>query len=332
MNSKRDELHRVMKGLKFGVEIETVRLSLTGIAATVAAALGGQIDRHNQYNVIDQQGRTWKAVPDGSLSGPHSGELVSPILTYEDMERLQTVVRALRAAGAKTDRSCGLHIHVGAETFDAGALVRLLKMVHKQERLIEKALGTQPARLGHYCRPIDAAVMERIEQRAPRTIEEVKTAWYGRAGVVPSRYCQTRYRGLNMNSYFFRKTIEIRAFEGTLHAGELKSCVQFALALAAKALTSKSANGRRRDYQERSSRYDFRVFLLGLGFIGEEFKTARLHLTKRLQGSAAWKGERPGRVSTQAAPQAVSAPQAAIELQAAAQPGPEADGGTTAEE
>jgi Putative amidoligase enzyme len=130
MTSKRDELHQVMKSLKFGVEIETVRLPQTQIAATVAAALSGRVDAYNPRNVIDQQGRTWRVVADGSLSGAHNGELVTPILTYDDLERLQTVVRALRAAGAKVDRTCGLHIHVGAETFDAGALVRLIKMVH----------------------------------------------------------------------------------------------------------------------------------------------------------------------------------------------------------
>jgi hypothetical protein len=76
--------------------------------------------------------------------------------------------------------------------------------------------------------------------------------------------------------------------------------------LAAKALTSKSASARRRAYEERSGRYDFRVFLLGLGFIGDEFATARLHLTKRLSGSAAWKGERPGRGPAGAPPASVS--------------------------
>jgi hypothetical protein len=37
------------------------------------------------------------------------------------------------------------------------------------------------------------------------------------------------------------------------------------------------------------------VFLLGLGLIGPEFKTARHHLLDHLGGSAAWKGERRDR-------------------------------------
>jgi hypothetical protein len=35
-----------------------------------------------------------------------------------------------------------------------------------------------------------------------------------------------------------------------------------------------------------------RRHLLKLGLIGDEFKTARLHLLARLNGSTAWKGER----------------------------------------
>jgi hypothetical protein len=43
-------------------------------------------------------------VRDGSLSGgERSGEIVSPILTYGDIEDLQSVVRAVRTAGARCD-------------------------------------------------------------------------------------------------------------------------------------------------------------------------------------------------------------------------------------
>ena len=38
-----------------------------------------------------------------------------------------------------------------------------------------------------------------------------------------------------------------------------------------------------------ASKYTFRCWLLRLGFIGEEFETARMHLTKRLPGNAAWR-------------------------------------------
>ena len=48
-----------------------------------------------------------------------------------------------------------------------------------------------------------------------------------------------------------------------------------------------------REYNEASAKYDMRVFLLHLGLSGEEFKNIRMHLLKRLPGSAAWKNGRP---------------------------------------
>jgi len=85
----------------------------------------------------------------------------------------------------------------------------------------------------------------------------------------------------------------MRYFGGTLHAGQIKAYIQFVLALAAKALAAKSASSKRREYDPATARYDFRVFLLGLGLIGDEFKTARHHLLANLEGSSAWKHGRP---------------------------------------
>jgi len=53
------------------------------------------------------------------------------------------------------------------------------------------------------------------------------------------------------------------------------------LGIAAKALNGRAASSRKRDFDPQSAKYDFRVFLLRLALIGDEFKTARLHLTIR---------------------------------------------------
>lgn len=281
-----------MKTLRFGIEIETVGQDRARLAQAIQAVVGGTIAGYDSYRVTATDGRVWSVVRDGSLSGSRNGEIVSPILGYEDIETLQNVVRAVRRAGARTDASCGIHIHIDGSRFSAKAVTNLVKMVHKQERLIEQALGIQSGRLARYCKPIDASFLRRLEERRPRTMQELRDAWYGRSGAQPQRYHDSRYRGVNLNSLFFRGTVEFRLFEGTLHAGEVKSYVQFALALAAKALRAKSASSRRRDSRADATKYEFRVFLLGLGLIGDEFKTARLHLTKRLAGSAAWRGAR----------------------------------------
>jgi hypothetical protein len=219
--------------------------------------------------------------------------VVSPILTYADLETVQAVVRALRAAGAKADPSCGIHIHVEAARFDTKGLVNLAKLVHQQEDLIVQALAVQAARLGRFAKKLDTAFIERLERERPRTNQDLNRLWYGRENERPFHYDSTRYHGLNLHSVWFRGTIEYRWFEGTLHAGKIKAYIQFVLALSAKALVAKAAAGRKRKMNDASGRYDMRVFLLRLGMIGEEFKTARLHLLANLRGSAAWKNGRP---------------------------------------
>lgn len=84
-----------------------------------------------------------------------------------------------------------------------------------------------------------------------------------------------------------------RRFEAPLHAGRIKAYLQFYLAIAAKALNGRAASSRNRDFDPQSAKYDFRVFLLHLGLIGDEFKTARKHLMANMPGDAAFKNGRP---------------------------------------
>jgi hypothetical protein len=289
-----------MKALRFGIEIETVGLTREALARAIHTVVGGTVTAEHSdrgWQVTDPNRRTWRVVPDGSLSGTANGEIVSPVLTYDDIEQLQNVIRAVRAAGAKTDPSTGIHIHVDGNAFTAKTIINLVKFVFKQERLLEHVLGITPTRLGRYCRPIEAAFMQRLEANPPRTMRDVQTAWYGHEHARPTRYDQTRYHGLNLNSLFFRGTVEFRYFNGTLHAGEIKAYLQLVLALVANALSAKAASSKRREFDPATAKYDFRVVLLRLGLIGDEFKTARHHLTKRLAGSAAWKRGRRDRAT-----------------------------------
>lgn len=286
----------LMKQLRFGIEIETVGLSRASVARAIASALpGSHYNAHPQLSeqVTDSMGRTWKVVPDGSLSGYTNGEIVSPILGYADLDSLQAIVRAVRAAGATADESCGIHVHVGAESFDARGVTNLVKLVYRNEKLIEHALGVSPRRLSAYCRSIDQDFVGRLERAKPRTLADVQAAWYGDSRAMPSRYDQSRYHGLNLNSLFFRRTVEFRYFNGTLHAGKVKAFIQLSLALAAYAMTSKATSGKRKPFDPATAKYNCRIFLKLLGLIGEEFKTARHHLTTGLAGHCNYRGLLP---------------------------------------
>ncbi len=298
-----------MRTLRFGIEIETIGQTRNKVAEAIASITGGQV-RHtgtprcyDPWEVIAPDGRKWKVMADSSLSASfnYQAEVVSPILTYADIETLQEIIRAVRRAGAKVDASCGIHIHVDAAAFTPKAVCNLVKTVNKQEKLIEHALGITDRRRARWCKGINQTFLARIERERPTTLEALNRAWYGRYTPNPAHYNDTRYHGLNLHNVWFRGTVEYRWFESTLHAGKIKAYIQFALALSAKAIGARSARSARRDFNPNTAKYDFRVFLLSLGLIGDEFKTARLHLLAGLGGSSAWKGERrDGAASAQA--------------------------------
>lgn len=268
---------------KFGIEIETVGMSRYDVARAIASVLPGSYLLGETVKMID--GRIWNVVPDGSLNGDLNGEIVSPILTIADLDSLQEIVRAVRTAGARCDSSTGIHIHVDGSRFDARSVLNLVNMVHKQERLIERALGVSDHRLTRYTKAIDQGFLARLDSTSSRTMDDLQAAWYGYDNRV-SRYNQTRYHGLNLNSLFYRGTIEFRYFNGTLHAGEVKSYVLFVLAMAERAISAKGTSRARRVVDECNQRWAFRAFLKTLGLLGPEFKIARGHLTKRLPGKS----------------------------------------------
>lgn len=296
-------IHDTMRAAKYGVEIETTGLSKQQLAQAIQTVVGGTTiqTETGAWVALASDGRKWTVVNDASIhhTGNGTGEVVSPVLTYADLDTLQAIVRALRGAGAKVDESCGLHIHVSHTSLQPASVARLLKIVAKQERYIEKALKIQSARLGHYTKPTNPTVVARMNGIESR--EQLHRAWYGNASYCGGRYDCTRYHGVNVNSWFFRGTVEFRWFEGTMHAGEVKAYIHLCLALVAKAIIAKAAGGTARAYSEASAKYDFRVVLLGLGLIGEEFKNTRSHLLKNLPGDAAWKSPRPATAATPAA-------------------------------
>ena len=296
-----NKAQNIMRTLSLGIEIETIGQTRERVARAIQQVVGGTVQHlgipssYDPWQVTDARGRTWRVVADSSLNADkaHQAEVVSPILRYEDIPQLQQVVRAIRRARARVDSSCGLHLHVGADRFDAKAVRNLVKMINKQEQLIEHALGISQRRRNRWCRGIDQAFLARIEKQPPRTLEDLNRAWYGQLNTAPTHYDSSRYHALNLHNIFFRGTIEYRFFESTLHAGKVKAYIQFILALSAKAITARASCSKRRELNPESARYDFRVFLLRLGLIGDEFKTARLHLMANLKGSAAWKHGRP---------------------------------------
>ena len=93
---------------------------------------------------------------------------------------------------------------------------------------------------------------------------------------------------LNLHSFFTgTHTVELRGFNGTLHAGKVRAYVVFALAMNHQALTQKRAMYRK--VQAENERFAMRTYLTRIGLNGEEFQSCRKHLYMHLSGNAAWR-------------------------------------------
>ena len=75
-----------------------------------------------------------------------------------------------------------------------------------------------------------------------------------------------------------------------LHAGELKAYIQLCLAMSQLAKQLRSASCK--PQQTENEKYAFRCWMLRLGFIGEEFATAREILLRNMDGNASWRNGR----------------------------------------
>ena len=123
--------------------------------------------------------------------------------------------------------------------------------------------------------------------------------WYTSHGASYGRnqhYNDSRYHMLNLHATFTKGTVEFRLFQfdeptaerrGGIHAGQLKSYIQLCRALSQMAKDVRTASPK--PQQNENPTYAMRTWLLRLGFIGEEFATARDFLTRNLSGDTAFR-------------------------------------------
>lgn len=282
-----------MKNQNYGIEIEFTGITRKTAAETLSAHFGTTYtatrDGYDTHRIPDDQGRNWKIVRDASIrvEGGEQCELVSPICQYTDIETIQELVRKLRAAGGKANASCGIHIHINAAPHTARSIRNIANIMTAKEDLIFKALQVDEART-RYCKKVEDSFIEEINRKKPQTLESVKNLWYNGNDGSWQHYHESRYHALNLHSVFQKGTIEFRMFNSTLaHAGKIKAYIQFCLAISHQALTQASAS--KRKTTTSNDKYTFRTWLLRLGLIGDEFKTARLHLLANLEGDIAWR-------------------------------------------
>lgn len=299
------------KTFTIGIELE-----LTGISRLSAAILladffdtemdhiGGELDT---YEILDEHNRVWRVVKDSSIEPQRNYqgnlqyatdefqvEVVSPILYYKDIPMLQEMVRILRVYGeAIANTSTGLHVHIGANKFSTNNLRSLCNIIYAKQRLLEKTLKFDNQK--GYRNSLSYAFIQQLNRMKPQTLDELTMIWYGKSDCVDSsrdKYVDsTRYRLINLQPLLSREqsTIEFRMFNSTLDEKEIKVYIQLITLIAAQALKQKKVSYKKKFTEVKNDKYLFRVWLLQMGAIGDEYKEMRLFLLSMLEGNAAWR-------------------------------------------
>ena len=302
-----------MKKQSFGIEIEGNNITREKAAKTAAEYFGtGRYEytaRRNGYDswsAWDAQGREWKFQKDVSIAGPDSQkcEAVSPILYYDDLELLQGLIRALRKAGMRSDyaRGCGVHVHIGGDGHTPQTIRNLVNIMAAHEQQIGRAIRIDAGRTGQYCRVVDHRFLDRLNREKPTTMRKLEDIWYeGNGSSWENRnahYNSSRYHMLNLHATFTKGTIEFRLFQfadpadgkrNGLHAGEMKAYIQLCLAMSQLAKMVRTASPK--PQQTDNEKYAMRCWMLRLGFIGDEFATAREILLRNMEGNASWRNK-----------------------------------------
>lgn len=330
MTNTRLLTQEMMKQQTWGAELEFYGISMEKGARLVSQFYYGDPSHYqfkqlehdgytlNAYSIIDPRGREWYSAHDGSLRGDsNSGELITPVMRYEDIEEYQRLIRTFREAGAKSgggdSTSGGIHIHVGADIGMAGghtpqSLRNLINLMASREKLLIKAFKVSSDRMVWYTKTTAPRLLEMVNTARPTTMAQLKTIWYEGNGYREiftahrNHYHDSRYHFLNLHPIFLKTlagtpqacTVEFRfyQFHGLIHAGEMKSFIQLSLAMSAYAKVVRTINPAPIEFSH-NERFVMRNWLNNMGLIGDEFKTLHKMLTKRLTGDSSYRNGRP---------------------------------------
>ena len=218
----------------FGVEIEFI-----GSAHTVAAKVRemGVTCTPEGYNHTTRG--YWKIITDASVRGENGQglEIVSPILKGQaGLEELNKVCKALKAAGARINKTCGLHVHHGAMDFTTTTFKNLIKIYSRFESTIDTLVSeSRRANNNTYCRSIknsryEAALYQNETWELIRTIGD-------------------RYHKLNLQSYLTHGTVEFRQHQGTIEFEKISNWIQLTQGIVERAKNRKVKEGKTNNWE-----------------------------------------------------------------------------------
>lgn len=186
----------------FGIELEVSDISIP-----------------SAQSLINRAGIAWQVKRDGTHHV--SAEAVSPILTAERLDEAKTATRVLRLGGATVNKQCGLHVHLGADEYGLEGVANLVWNWNLAHATIGALVA--PSRLNNqFCTPLPLPLID-------TQVEKVRNGDISNINHNPRA---RRYLSLNLDSYRYHGTVEVRLHHGTLNGSKVKAWAEFVSALA----------------------------------------------------------------------------------------------------
>lgn len=203
--------------LTFGVEFETTMPF--GVCP---------VGSYQQGAAVEWLPAGWVAKTDCSIraTGSRQGvEFVSPVLKGEDgVKQVLEVLTALKLHGARVNESTGLHVHVGGFDMTTVTIERLTTLVANFEKAIYASTGTTKRESGRWCQSV----------QRHGSYQGAATSPFG--SVLANRYHVLNLTNVNRPT---KKTVEFRAFAGTLNETKVIGHLQMCLGLVDRAINAK---------------------------------------------------------------------------------------------
>lgn len=210
MDSVDDATNATRASFTFGVEMECF---VGRGAIRTAAERTGMAYEYEGYNHRDGHSY-FKFVSDSSVRGMDDPiECVSPVLKgTSGKQALKGACKTLNTAGAQVNRSCGLHVHIGAAKLTGKQFANVFVNYGMLEAVIDTFMAPSRRDNGYA-----KSVMNVLPYIANCTsVEQVKNAMH-----------RDRYYKVNAMAYERHKTIEFRQHQGTTDYEKIINWVSF---------------------------------------------------------------------------------------------------------
>ena len=200
----------------FGIELECFAARQRLIESGHES--GAQI-MSDSYNHNDRHDGVFKLVTDASVEGlPNAVECVSSVLpaNADGFGLVRNVCNALAGAGARINKTCGFHVHIGAEQMTDFQYISVFVNYMYLQPIIDKFMPLSR---------VDSQWARNMSRHAA-ALESCTT----KAAVYPALNF-SRYWAVNPHAYSRHKTVEFRQHNGTVEYEKIYNWLMFLLQL-----------------------------------------------------------------------------------------------------